>query len=121
MLDNYPDNEILGTVIDSIQGELEKKAEKSEIPEVPVQDVQINGTSVLQDGVANVPLMSSTTFGVAKSLNNYGVTIVSGFLQTYKAPSSEIKAGTGGYKPIVAENQHESTFYGLAKAAGDTT
>lgn len=27
-----------------------------EVPEVPVQDVQVNGASVLQDGVANVPI-----------------------------------------------------------------
>ena len=39
LLDEYPNNQVLGSVIDAIEGELEQKAEKSEIPEVPVQDV----------------------------------------------------------------------------------
>lgn len=54
LLDNYPNNQILGTVIDSIQEELDKKANTNDIPNVPVQDVQVNGISALQNNVANV-------------------------------------------------------------------
>ena len=37
------------------------------------------------------------------------------------AASSEIKSGTSNYLPIVPNNQHQAAFYGIAKAAGDTT
>lgn len=38
-----------------------------------------------------------------------------------KSDLANIKAGINDYAPIVASNQHEAIFYGLAKAAGDTT
>ena len=62
-------------------------------PSVPVQDVQINGTSVLVDGVANI----------------------------VKATDAQVKAGTENGKILVPSLQDASTFYGLAKAAGDAT
>jgi len=118
MLDNYPDNEILGTVIDSIQGELEKKAEKSEIPEVPVQDVQVNGTSVLHDGVANVPIISST-LGVAKANPAFGIyPDGSGSLKIVGQNANRAKIGTDTFHPVISSTQHLAAFYGLAKAAG---
>jgi len=40
---------------------------------------------------------------------------------TAPATSLAIKYGTNKWNPIVSEHQHESTFYGLAKAAGDST
>ena len=52
-----------------------------------------------------------------------GVTIASSTHCLYVVPSSssQIKTGLQQNKPIVPNTQHESTFYGLAKAAGDTT
>lgn len=38
-----------------------------------------------------------------------------------EAASSNIKNGSISYSPIVPKHQHEAVFYGLAKAAGDTT
>jgi hypothetical protein len=35
--------------------------------------------------------------------------------------SSEIKAGTDTLKPIAVDKFHRGVFFGLAKAAGDTT
>ena len=91
--------------------------------EVPVQDVQVNGTSVLgQDGVANVPVSALNVAGVASVNSDYGTTAnTSGRIAVSKASSTNVKDGVSQYKPIVPYNQHESTFYGLAKAAGDTT
>lgn len=91
--------------------------------DAPVQDVQVNGASILgQDGVANVPVMNGTTFGVAKtdytqgvSANNSGALIVS------IPPDSEVKSGGNTRRPITPGVQHAATFYGLAKAAGDST
>lgn len=124
MLDNYPDNEILGTVIDSIQGELEKKAEKSEIPEVPVQDVQVNGTSILSNGVANIPMIGYDHLGVAKldQYSTYGIGMrEDGNLQVVGANDAQYKMSNSERRPVMPTNQHKSVFYGLAKAAGDTT
>jgi hypothetical protein len=87
-----------------------------------VQDVQVNGVSVLQDGVANVPVASSAVLGAVKVNAGYGIQIdASGLISTYPATLSDIKSG-GPTRPVISPtNQHISTFYGLAKAAGDTT
>lgn len=102
------------------------QADKQEIAglvDTPVDDVQINGTSIIADGVANIPIASASTLGVFKvgsglymQSGNYA-----GTLAVYKAGENEIKEGNQGYKPIVPQRQHQSVFYGLAKAAGDTT
>ena len=93
-----------------------------QIPDVPVDDVQINGTSIVQDGVASIPLANSNDFGVVKLNGNYGIQQNSSKLAVInRGNDSEIKLGTNAYKPIVPYSQHMSTFYGLAKAAGDTT
>lgn len=84
-------------------------------------DVQVNGTSVVSDGVANVPVASDNDFGVIKTNTNYGTQIAYGNLATVGASGSDIQAGTNGYKIIAPKTQHSATFYGLAKAAGDTT
>lgn len=119
LLDEYPNNQVLGSVIDAIEGELDQKAEKSEIPEVPVQDVQANGQSILnQNGIANVPLGTNAVLGIVKG-GSRGVTIASdGTISIDPAVSALIKTGSNGKNPIVPGRQHESTFYGLAKAAG---
>lgn len=87
---------------------------------IPVQDVQVNGTSVVSNGVANVPLATWEVPGVAKINADYGLymTSTTGTAYCYKATSANIKEGTQYFRPIVPYNQHEATFYGLAKAAG---
>lgn len=90
------------------------------IPAVPVQDVQVNGTSVLSDGVANVPMADTTNPG-AVIIGN-GLTLnSSNKLAVSAATTSTVKQGTNTSQPIVPDRQHTATFYGLAKAAGDTT
>lgn len=84
-------------------------------------DVQVNGTSVVSNGVANIPLASTNDPGVVKVSANNGTQIINGVITTYNASDAEIKAGNSGYKILSATNQHKSVFYGLAKAAGDTT
>jgi len=87
-----------------------------------VNDVQIDGTSILSSGVANIPVASGSTFGVLKTGTSYGTSVTSGgVVRTYEADASTIKAGTNGYQPITPSGQHAAAFYGLAKAAGDTT
>ena len=67
-------------------------------------DVQVNGVSVVQNGVAYVPTASKSVAGVLKL-----------------SADSNIKAGTEPLRAITPLNQHAATFYGLAKAAGDST
>jgi len=54
---------------------------------------------------------------------DYGVSVTSGTKLVYivNASESQIKSGSGSYRPVVPGTQHKSVFYGLAKAAGDTT
>ena len=85
-----------------------------------VDDVQVNGTSVVSQGVANVPLGTQSVYGVVKAGNGL-YTSNAGILLIDKATGDQIKAGSNAYRPIVPPSQHESTFYGLAKAAADTT
>jgi hypothetical protein len=86
---------------------------------VPVTDVQINGTSILNDGVANVPIATSTTLGVVIASDGLQMSSAkNGKIMLAPASSAQIK---GGIKVNVTNDiskQHESTFYGLAKAAG---
>lgn len=121
LLDEYPNNQILGSVIDAIEGELAEKAEKSEIPTVPVQDVQIDGTSIVdQNGIANIPLATDNDAGIIKIKSSQGIYTdgATGALAINNATSAEIKMGLAAKKPLTPVRQHEVTFYGLAKAAG---
>ena len=96
-------------------------------------DVQINGTSIVSNGVANIqPIIfdngaSDSNYGVVKIkyLAN-GLTLTSqGHLAISPAPIDNIKNPVSGnystYRPIVPLTEHYATFYGLAKAAGDST
>ena len=85
-------------------------------------DVQINGTSIVTDGVANVPIASKKALGAVKTETNYGIlTNNAGRIYVDCANSLVVKTGTDQFRPIPPLYQHLSTFYGLAKAAGDTT
>lgn len=87
-----------------------------------LKDVQVNGTSVLNNGVANVPKATSSSLGAVKTNDALGTRMnTDGTIMTSPASSYSIRIGSGDYIPIAPSKQHESTFYGLAKAAGDST
>jgi hypothetical protein len=72
--------------------------------------------------VGTTDYATSSTAGVVIVDANNGIGIESQHkLYLNYAESNLIKAGTGNYRPISPPRQHESAFYGLAKAAGDTT
>ena len=83
-----------------------------------VSDVQINGTSIVSDGVANIPAAGVGTLGVVKVHPDYGITLLGNTLITNYASETNVKAGSNGNKPIVPYMQHAAAFYGLAKVAG---
>jgi cytoskeletal protein RodZ len=82
-----------------------------------VTDVQVNGTSVVQDGVANVPIASVQDLGVVSASNGLEIDS-SGQLKTHPATDTNLKAGVNLNNPVCSAKQHLSAFYGLAKAAG---
>lgn len=99
------------------------KQEIAGLVDTPVDDVQIDGTSIITDGVAEIPIASASQLGLVRTNANYGTALnASGMIQIAAANSTQIKNGEysvyGNYKPVPITRQHESTFYGLAKAAG---
>jgi hypothetical protein len=84
-----------------------------------VGDVQVNGTSVVTDGVANVPVASSSVLGTVRIDTSKGLGISdAGIVSIAQASSNNIKSGTRENNPVTPIRQHESAFYGLAKVAG---
>jgi len=68
--------------------------------------VQINGTSITQDGVANIPLASGDTTGVVKfgSINQSGLSLYNGNAVINSAANAQIDARNTGVRPIVPTN-----------------
>lgn len=97
------------------------KEEIAELVDTPVDDVQINGSSIVENGVANVPIADGNTAGVVKINPYFGIGIFNGQLVLNAAQISDIKNANTSTKAVSAVFQHASTFYGLAKASGDTT
>lgn len=84
-----------------------------------IKDVQVNGTSVLENGVANVPVASDNVFGVMKIMASNGIALdTNKRAYIFNATSAIIKAGTNEIRPITPNRQQESVYYGLAKLAG---
>ena len=71
------------------------------IPSVPVTDVTVAGTSVLSQGVAEIPRGGTATWGVMRV-----------------ATDAEVLAGASAQRSNTPYRQHMATFFGLAKAAG---
>ena len=87
-----------------------------------VADVQVDGTTVVSNGVANIPKASSSGLGVVKINNSQGVGITNtGELGIIAAGAQHIKAGKNNAYPITSGYMDYATFYGLAAAAGDIT
>lgn len=86
-----------------------------------VDDVQINGTSIVENGVANVPIASANELGLVKIGNGVYVSHNDNKLYVLSASANDIKAGASFWGAIIPRTTHNATFYGLAKASGDTT
>lgn len=89
--------------------------------DTPVDDIQINGQSIVENGVANIPYGSNDNYGLLKASSTNGIFASGGVLSINNASESDIKGGTEELKPLTPNREHMVIFYGLAKAAGDTT
>ena len=85
-----------------------------------VQDVKINGTSILdQNGNAIIPLSNGSNVGlVYASGGGLVVDSSTGRITVQRGTDEEVQLGVNTQKPIVAVSQHRAVFYGLAKVAG---
>lgn len=91
--------------------------------EVPVQDVQVAGTSVVgSEGVAAIPTGGYNRIGVFKLSANSSTgglaTDSTGVVYIDRATESIVKTGTNRFRPVTPDYQHAATFYGLSKVAG---
>ena len=85
-----------------------------------VSDVLLNGQSIVDaQGKANIPLASTSEVGVVKVPQDTGLSIAgNGGLRINGAGETYIKQSSSVYYPLTPSQQHNSVFYGLAKAAG---
>ena len=86
-----------------------------------IADVQMNNTSIVSNGVANIPIADIGSYGVVKYQPDYGISYQNHCLCTRIASEAQCKAGVNVWRPIVPVIEHLAAFYGLAKAAGDST
>lgn len=106
------------TLYNDLRGRIDALPTDSDIPEVPVQDVQLGGISILDNGVANIPNATSTTLGVSK-IDGVGIRKnAENKLYLYSGNTSDVKNGSYKTVAVTFGTQHESAFYGLAKIAG---
>lgn len=67
-------------------------------------DVQIAGTSIVQDGVANIPYATDKNVGVLKTTSANGLYIQDGVVRTYPASDTNISKRDAQYMPITSKN-----------------
>lgn len=95
-------------------------AQNTTIP--TLSDVQINGTSIVEDGVANVPLGTTNRVGAMKASLNGGTSALNdGSIILSPANWLHMKKANAQYAPVTAKYIANAAFYGLCQAAGDTT
>lgn len=80
------------------------EAEKPDLSGL-VKDVQVNGTTVVADGVATIPASKNGKYGVIRTLVAYGVDVgADGQLVLIKAENSVIDSRASNYRAIVPQN-----------------
>lgn len=121
---------VVGTYTDEAKTAIQQMLDvpaKGDIPEVPVQDVQITGNSVVgNDGIATIPTAGGSsnkkgvvwTNGTAWGIRIYESPGWEGALSIVQAEPNIIKLGNNGSFPIASMYQHDAVFYGLSKVAG---
>lgn len=67
-------------------------------------DVQINGKSIVQNGVAEIPMMGVGKSGLIQFKNGYGLQLIGNYLLVAGATKTEITNRTGGRLSICADS-----------------
>ena len=72
--------------------------------------------------MANIPYASNDGVGLVKTRALYGLMMgENGQLQIRYAEGYTCKGGENSFQPVTPYFQHYAAFYGLAKAAGDSS
>lgn len=73
--------------------------------DVPVKDVQAYGTSIVKDGVANIPLANTNNLpGLVRTSSDQGITMNGPYLRIVQATTTQIEAKTSDRLPITPGN-----------------
>ena len=67
-------------------------------------DVQINGESIVQDGVAEIPMMDNEKSGLIQFRRGYGLQLIGNYLLVVGATETEITNRAGARSPILANS-----------------
>lgn len=86
--------------------------------DAPVRDVTVDGTSVLNNKVAILPIAQNGSFGLVRPTNTYGVIVVGNYIGLRAATDANVKAGDSVYVVVLPNKYADMVFYALAKAAG---
>lgn len=79
-----------------------------------LQDVQVNGTSVVSGTTANIPKASNSTLGVVQTNGSYGIEISNnGYIATIPAAEATLAAKLNGRNVVVANNLDIAVREGL--------
>ena len=99
--------------------DLKDAAARQSIAALPT-DVRVNGTSVVSNNIANIPVASDSKLGTVKIPSGLGIYInpLDGEMMISTASSTNIKEGDNIYRPLSPNKQHEAVFFGLSKLAG---
>lgn len=86
----------------------------------PVRDVQVAGSSVLADGVANVPIAGTDILGVIKAgyATESGIWVANGVLRISFATDDEISSRNGQRKTIVCNNLDKAVKAAMCDGKG---
>lgn len=80
-------------------------AKDTDVPTIPVTDVQVNGTSIVNNNVANIPLCDNNVKGLCWTYGgDYGIGSTNGLLSLSKAQDGNITNRNNDYRPIVSRN-----------------
>ena len=80
--------------------------------DAPVTDVQVNGTSIVTSGVANIPYGTNAVAGLAKAGSGLA-SMTGGTFYIYPATDGAIQAKTNAANPIVPSNLNKAVMEGL--------
>lgn len=79
-----------------------------------IDDVQMNGTSIVTNKIASIPKATTNSLGVVAGSATLGISVNnSGQVYTNKATNAEIEAKTQQYNPIVPNNLDKAVMEGL--------
>lgn len=88
---------------------------------IPVTDVQVNGASILNDGVANIPIAGNSRLGVVFSAGFGVIVTASGALAIIKATDALINAKANNFQPVVPSNLDYAVKVGVTTNTKELT